>query len=50
MSKLLSFDTNGKMVKIIKREMPFGGEIVKVKCNLKDMTEQVKELEKAPLE
>lgn len=37
------------MGKIIKREMPFSGEIVKVKCDLEDMTEQVKE-EKAPLE
>ncbi|OIK14261.1 hypothetical protein BIV60_12200 [Bacillus sp. MUM 116] len=35
--------------KQIKREMPFGGELVRVKASGEDITELVMELEKAPL-
>ncbi|OIK17209.1 hypothetical protein BIV60_00535 [Bacillus sp. MUM 116] len=36
--------------KQIKREMPFDGELVRVKASGEDITELVMELEKAPLE
>jgi hypothetical protein len=36
--------------KQIRREMPWGAELVKVLCNEEDLTELVKELDKAPLD
>jgi hypothetical protein len=36
--------------KQIRREMPYGGELEKVTANGEDITEKVKEMEKAPLE
>lgn len=34
----------------IRREMPYGGELEKVTADEEDITEKVKEMEKAPLE
>jgi hypothetical protein len=34
----------------IRREMPYGGELEKVTADGEDITEKVKEMEKAPLE
>jgi hypothetical protein len=36
--------------KQIKREMPYGGELEKITVDGEDITEKVKEMEKAPLD